>query len=304
METSENLHFNSGTEAGYNLSDRTNDTAIDPQTSSCPTCNSTTGKKEMNISYIYALDKISPRFPSLSLEKEFMQVAANTEFEGLTENQLMSRALKKNENRYLMRQLCWVFSIQGIDTYILRPRDIRDYDLLADAVREEPRPTDVDVIVGYKGAIASPDLCNGLMVPTALFDQVYSFDIDSLIGSLPKINEEESSKFTASSEELFWRVMQMTDNAGSIDEHRALNYLAVRYHRVYHLVFEQLSNNCFLSAIESKYSRLSGVRKILDIIFSFRNRNTDVEERYFVRVDVTEEFPFLVNKLSPYYERQ
>jgi hypothetical protein len=30
---------------------------------------------------------------------------------------------------------------------------------------------------------------------------------------------------------------------------------------------------------------------------------TDVVEKYFVRVDVTEEFPFLVTKLSPYYDR-
>ena len=33
------------------------------------------------------------------------------------------------------------------------------------------------------------------------------------------------------------------------------------------------------------------------------NRNTDFAEKSFVRVDVTEEFPFLVTKLSPYYDR-
>jgi hypothetical protein len=31
------------------------------------------------------------------------------------------------------------------------------------------------------------------------------------------------------------------------------------------------------------------------------NRNTDVDEHFFVRVDVTDEFPFLVSKLAPYY---
>jgi hypothetical protein len=54
---------------------------------------------------------------------------------------------------------------------------------------------------------------------------------------------------------------------------------------------------------EVRPSRLSGVRKIVDAIFSFSNRNTDVTEKYFVRVDVTEEFPFLVSKLSSYYDR-
>ena len=50
-------------------------------------------------------------------------------------------------------------------------------------------------------------------------------------------------------------------------------------------------------------SRLSGVRKVADVIFAYTNRQTDVVEKYFVRVDVTEEFPFLVTKLSPYYTR-
>jgi hypothetical protein len=33
------------------------------------------------------------------------------------------------------------------------------------------------------------------------------------------------------------------------------------------------------------------------------NRNTDFTEKFFVRVGATEEFPFLVTKLSPYYDR-
>jgi hypothetical protein len=36
---------------------------------------------------------------------------------------------------------------------------------------------------------------------------------------------------------------------------------------------------------------------------SYTNSNTDFTEKFFVRVDVTEEFPFLVTKMSPYYDR-
>ena len=50
-------------------------------------------------------------------------------------------------------------------------------------------------------------------------------------------------------------------------------------------------------------SPLSGTRRIVDCIFSYTNRNTDYTEKYFVRCDVTEEFPYLVTKLSPYYDR-
>jgi hypothetical protein len=35
----------------------------------------------------------------------------------------------------------------------------------------------------------------------------------------------------------------------------------------------------------------------------YTNRNTDLTEKVFVCVDLTEEFPFLVTNLSPYYER-
>jgi hypothetical protein len=47
---------------------------------------------------------------------------------------------------------------------------------------------------------------------------------------------------------------------------------------------------------------LSGAREIVDVVLSFTNRRTDVISKQFVRVDVTDEFPFLVTKLSPYYD--
>jgi len=42
------------------------------------------------------------------------------------------------------------------------------------------------------------------------------------------------------------------------------------------------------------------VSRIVDIVFPYTHRQTGVTESYFVRVDVTEEFPFLVTKMSPY----
>jgi hypothetical protein len=44
-------------------------------------------------------------------------------------------------------------------------------------------------------------------------------------------------------------------------------------------------------------------RNIVEVILSFTNRTTDFVEKQFLRVDVTEEFPFLVTRLSPYYDR-
>ena len=95
----------------------------------------------------------------------------------------------------------------------------------------------------------------------------------------------------------------MADNAGATDEHRALNYLAVRYPAVYATAAEAFTRNSSLTAVEVRPSPLSGARKVVEVIFSFTNRQTDVTEKFFVRVDVTEDFPFLVTKMSPYYDR-
>jgi hypothetical protein len=120
--------------------------------------------------------------------------------------------------------------------------------------------------------------------------------------SLPKPEKTSAKEFAPAAEELLDRIMQLTDNAGATDDNRALNYLAVRYHRIYEAVAEAFARNESLSAVDVRPSSLSGTRNVVDVIFSFTNRSTDVVSKQFVRVDVTEEFPFLVTKLSPYYD--
>jgi len=254
-------------------------------------------------SYVYAIGKIEPRFPRMDLDKEFAQATGRAETAGLTDRQALHSVLSQKKNRYLARQLCWVMTIEGLQTYILAPRDPADFDLLIEAVRPAPSPWDIDVVVGLRGPIAQPEMCNGLMVPLVAFDQIYSFDRDSLIKSIPRPKEVAAKDFGPAAEELFMRIMQLADNAGATDEHRAVNYLAVRYSAVYAMAAEALARSSSLSAVDIRPSRLSGTRKIVDVIFSYNNRQTDVTEKYFVRVDVTEEFPFLVTKMSPYYDR-
>jgi hypothetical protein len=255
------------------------------------------------ISYVYALGKIEPRFPRLSLEKEFAQATGRAETIGLTDRETLHKVLSQPQNRYLVLQLCWVLTVEGMETYILHPRDSAAYDLLVEALRPIPRPTDVDVVIGMRGPIAPPDHCNGLMVPLVVFNQLYSFDVDSLLKSIPRPKQIPKEDFSKAAEELFVRLVQLTDNAGATHEHRALNYLAVRYPAIYTKATEQFALNSSLSAVEVRPSALSMTRKIVDVIFSYTHRTTDFTEKFFVRVDVTEEFPFLVTKLSPYYDR-
>jgi PatG Domain/PatG C-terminal len=254
-------------------------------------------------SFVYAIGRIEARFSRLSVEKEFAQVTGRSETQGLTDRQALHRVLTRPENRYLARHLCWVMSIEGIETYILVPRDPADVQLLIDALRPTPSLTDVDVVIGARGPIAPPTLCNGLMVPTVLFDQIYSFDIDTLMRQIPRPDGVDAKKFRAGTEEVFSRFMQVGDNVGATDRDRALNYLVMRYPRVYASVTEAHARNESLSAVDVLPSALSATRRIVEVVFSFTNRTTDVVDKRFVRVDVTEEFPFLVTKLSPYFDK-
>jgi PatG C-terminal len=276
-------------------------------TQGCPTCGSSAAGNAATVktppAWIYAIGRVEPRFPKISVEKEFAQVLGRDQTSGLTDRQVLHATLSKTENRYLVRQLCWVVTIQGLETYILVPRDPADFSLLVETLRPAPQPWDLDCIIGSRGPLAAAEMCNGIIVPIVIFDQIYSFDRDSLIKAIPRPEKTPAKDFAPKAEELFDRIMQMTDNAGATDEHRALNYLGVRYPRIYEAVSEAFGRNESLTAVEVRHSPLSGTRKVVEAIFTFTNRNTDVVSKQYVRVDVTDEFPFLVTKLSPYYDR-
>src|SRR5262249_12282651 len=146
-------------------------------------------------SYIYAIGRVERRFPNLAAEKEFAQAAGRADTAGKTDQQTFHTVLSKRENRYLVRQQCWVLTIQGLDTYLLVPRDPADLDLLVQAIRPAPSPEDIDVVIGMRGSIAPPEMCNGLMVPIVAFDQIYSFDREALIRSIPKPEKMKAEEF-------------------------------------------------------------------------------------------------------------
>jgi hypothetical protein len=172
--------------------------------------------------------RIDARFPNPSAEKEFAQASGRTDTAGKTDQETFHAVLSERANHYLVRQLCWVLTLQGLETYLLQPRDPVDIDLLVEAIRPAPSPDDVDVVIGLRGPIAPPERCNGLMVPLVAFDQIYSFNRNTLIDAIPKPADTNAERFGPIAEELFNRIMQVTDNAGATSEHRAVNYLALR----------------------------------------------------------------------------
>jgi hypothetical protein len=273
-----------------------------PGPAACPTCGSSGSGVQ---SFVFALGSVDPRFPSSSVEKEYAQVVGRADSGGLANRELLYAILSKPENRYLPRQLCWVFKIEGLDTYLLQPRDVNDFDKLVEAIRppQNASLTDIDVVIGKRGPVAPPKLCNGLQVPIVVFDTLDSLDRTRLVQRIKKPAKVAAREFTAGREQLLLRIAQMADNAGDTDEYRALNYCAVRQPEMYENDNRLLGEDFSLSAVEARPSRLSGRRKIVDVVLSYAHRKTDFTEKYYWRVDVTEEFPFLVSGMAPYYDR-
>ena len=269
---------------------------------SCPTCSGQNSVKTTQ--YIYTLGRIQPRFPSVGIEKEYIQAAARRKkTAGQTDSEVMADVLSDPQNRYLARKLCWVLNIEGLETYILQPMNNTDLELVIESLRPSPSPLDLSVVIGVMGPIAPPSLCNGMQLPILGYDQIYSFDVATLIKSIPKPAKISAKEFAPAAEELFMRIIQISDNAGATDDHRALNYVSVRYNAIYAIAAECYSRDCSFTSIEVIQSRLYGLRKIVDVVLAFTGRSTDVTEKYFCRVDVTEEFPFLVTKMQPYFDR-
>jgi len=273
-------------------------------------CNSKDSNKMMPpapASFVYAIGKVVARFSNKSIELELAQATGRRptdETTGLTHEEVMFRTLTDPNNRYITRQVCYVLTIEGLETYLLVPTDPLDVDRLAQALRPAPGDLrDIDVVIGRRGPIASPEMCNGLMIPIVFVDQIYSFNRDDLMKSIPKRKGENEDQMKKTSNAVFNHFIQIADNAGATDEHRALNYLSVRYDEIYHRTQSLQDENYSFTSVDVRLSRLSGTRKIVDVIFTYENRTNRAIQQWFTRVDVTEEFPFLVSPMQQYFGR-
>jgi hypothetical protein len=268
--------------------------------------NNNSDKIISSASYIYAVGKIVYRFPNRSIELELAQALGRRPEEdtkGRTQDEVIYNALTDSANRYITRQICYVLTIEGLETYILVPSDPLDIDSLAEAIRPNPGVEDINVIIGRRGPIAPREMCNGLMLPIVIVDQIYSFDRDTLMKSIRKQKGTKEDQFRKTSDAIFNYIIQIADNAGEIDEHRALNYLAVRYDEIYHRTQLLQDENFSFTGIEVRQSRLSGVEKIVDVVFSYENRTNRAVQKWFCRVGVSGEFPYLVSPMQEYFER-
>lgn len=256
--------------------------------------------------FVYALGRISVKAYGASLQQEINRLMAlrNPDLtRGKSYDQVLFELLSERGNRYIARQLCYFLSIEKMSTYIVQARYAEDIDALIAALEPRDPPEDIDVVVGVLGPLATPEMCGGQVLPIVVFDRIYSFSRLDLLSALATPPQATDDAFLQANNELLDRVMQIADNAGALDEHRALNFLVLGRSELYRKVFDCQQANRILTAIETRPSRIGAGRRVIDVILVFTDRNNEFVEKWFMRVDVTEEFPFVVTKMSRYFDR-
>jgi hypothetical protein len=263
--------------------------------------------------FVYAIGTVEAEYPNVGIEREMQMMGMGIEAEPevpmkSTEDRHWQHAVltkDRKKTRYLARQLSWRLTIEDLPAFVLKPRDCCDFDDLIDCLNRpkypkpdggkrkkgktaasDPNvallPDDLDVIVGVKGA-NTPD---GIEV---YVDQIFQRDI---------LFPHKHVYFS-----------QIVDNYGLKDEDRAYNFLTARYDIAPKILevqkeFVQVE----LEGVPTIYSRLSGdANRIVRVIFTFKGHLKGhsglVERKYFVRVDVTNEFPVIITPWHPYLDR-
>lgn len=254
-----------------------------------------------SLPYIYALGRVEARFPNQSIEKEYIRSLEKSRIANAVDEQPLHSVLSQPQNRYLARKLSWVLTIDGKPTYILLPTDPEGLDALLEAIRPSAIPLDRSVIVGRKGPIAPPSK-GGLDVPMALIDHLFPFEHRDLMKSM-HLGPASKETFNPAVEDLFQKMMQMANNTGTTDKHRALSYLIACCPAIYAKAAEELERSFLLTSVDAISSRLSDNRNVVSVMFAFTNAEAGIVKKYLAEVDVTEEFPFIVTEISPYGER-
>lgn len=274
----------------------------------CPQCEGLPGSA--TTAWVYAIGRIVPRFPDLGVEKEFMQ-AGSGGLGGVLETDRLIAILQQEEFRYLARQLCWILHNGESDALVLVCRDDTEAERLVNRMPDaETAERTIQVIVGSTtlGAIDTPCAATGL--PAVTIDQHLTFTIDQFIGALAEAQHEGESgreadggddDFRAAAKDLFARLTRRSGNRGLSDEHRALNYIALRYPALYRVAADAHRDNKMLVDVLARRTQ-GKERKLVAVRLLFRGRRTDLLERYQCIVDVTDRFPFLSSSISQIYD--
>jgi hypothetical protein len=250
--------------------------------------------------FIYAIGELDARFPTVGVEREFQQRERALDLKKpLPASRGERLKLTLEANPHLWSRVCFVLSIGNVPAYIVAPSSQHTLRSMLEAVSHSSEHDSFVVLVGRRAGTAGPGQCGGLLAPIVLCDLLYPFRVGEWIDSLAervdkalKAKKTEAARFKTVAREFFDQVARSTENIGGLDTHRALNYALVQHPGLALSVAER--PHCVFDRIDTRQVQGTDLRRVIAIILTFVDRETGVPERLFCRVDVTEEWPFLV----------
>ncbi|NET46283.1 hypothetical protein [Okeania sp. SIO2B3] len=272
-------------------------------------------------SYIYStLGKVRPVFPSLTIEKEFYQVAPpNSVYPPTPE--LLFQVLSQVENLYLAREMCWVFTIAKVDSYIIKA--ISDEEVLALVEASKPFPKNpskesLSTVVGPQGPVPPSGACNGLELPIVLASDFFFLSLNQYVQEIEEqIGDEPVELNVKLTIGILW---EAAINPGNTDSYRALNFVLTKYLGLYSDAYRLLyppappapSDSSPPSppspppvpysfvGVTSQPALLQGDQKIYDVIFSYQAQTNGMIKKRYCQVNITTEFPYLFQGMGEY----
>ncbi len=247
--------------------------------------------------HVYVLGHLHPVFPSNSVKNEFYRVAQLTPKDSLTSDIFYNTLSQHN---YLARAMCWVWEVDSVETYIVIPRDSATLKQFVESLNTAPNQVFLEGLVGDLGPVASPNDCYGKQLPLVLchhFEVTTQTDFVTLIVNETRLPQNEAQSVLSN-------LLRLTNIAGNTNEQRAVNFLTYTYFELYKYLGTQLHPSSpdveifRYGAVRSEPVPETGDRTVLSIIFEFPNPQTAIQESCYVRVDVTERYPFVTGTLA------
>jgi hypothetical protein len=252
--------------------------------------------------FVYALGKIDVRFPSLGIEREFQQreMRLGEKSHGNRHHRI-AQVLKANH--HLATRICYVLSTSGVPAYILAPTGLHIREDMLEGVASSGAHHWC-LVIGRRGPMSTLTQCGGVLAPIVACDQIFCFgmeewevSLEGMISQALEARQVSAESFRRTARDLFERFANSTENLGSADAHRGLNYLLVQHPGVFLAAAERVERH-ILDRIETREIQGMGARKLVAVIFTFLDRATGVPERLYCRVDVTEEWPFIADSMD------
>jgi hypothetical protein len=272
---------------------------------------------------VYAWGTLEATFPSLSIEKEFLQAIDPADAAGFDPSDTLDlwrlnemvrssptlyKVLSRPGNLYIAREMCWhLIGPDGGRLWAIRPRNDKEVARLVTALEPDQNAVkQPQVLLGRRSPTPASPQCNG--APAVTFNRLYrrtATDLASeLMAAYPPL-----AQTPAQVQPLVADLLAMAPGVGESDEARALNYLLLNvlelYYQTYQLLYTRSapnSNGYELIAMESLPRQGSGGREQMDLVLVFQSNDTGTLSRWYYRVDVAGDFPYLVQGWRRYVQ--